>query len=140
MTGRDLPRADECYRCEACGERWYYTKPVCPACGADADRATAVPLGTGEVIATTEVHATPEDVRSPNSLGLVRFDDGTQVVAQVGDSAVEAGETVAFAKEYVLRDNGDDPVRGPRLAPAPRSDERANDAKRMKERDPSKSV
>lgn len=116
----DRPRADESYRCTECGERWYYTKPSCPACGADASDAATAPVGAGEVVAVTTVHATPADVRSPNRLALVRFDDGLQVIAQVADAPAETGRTVTFDGDYVLRDDEGEPLRGPRLTPIAR--------------------
>ena len=119
MTARDDPAVpvDHAFVCEACASRWYYTRERCPDCGAD-DVATER-LRTGRVLATTTVHATPPDVRTPNSLGLVRFDDVT-LIAQLADNSTEAGDAVEFGDSAVLRD-GDPSTDGPRLVrPDPR--------------------
>lgn len=104
---------DDAFRCESCDRRWYYTRPFCPDCGSEA--VTTYSLGTGELLATTTVRVTPEDVREPNELGLVRFDSGVQAIAQLGDPALSVGDDVAFAGEHVLRGEGAEAVRGPRL-------------------------
>ncbi|OVE83041.1 hypothetical protein [Natronolimnobius baerhuensis] len=57
----------------------------------------------------------PDDVRSPNRIALVRFDDGVQVIAQVTNDPVSVGETVTFAGSYRLRDGELKDV--PRLRP-----------------------
>lgn len=97
------PAVDEAFVCEACGERWYYTRVRCPACGSDAVETEE--LDTGEVLTVTEVAVTPPDVRSPNRLGLVSF-DGVRLVGQLGDEA-SSGDTVAFTGAHRLRTSDD---------------------------------
>lgn len=107
---RDVP-IDHAFVCESCDNRWYYTRERCPEC-----RSTAVDsyrLDRGEIVATTVARVTPPGVRAPNRLGLVRFERGVTLVAQLGDDS-EAGDTVRFGDVAVLRD-GDRPVTGPRL-------------------------
>ncbi|UHQ98455.1 OB-fold domain-containing protein (plasmid) [Natrinema zhouii] len=107
---RDVP-IDHAFVCESCGNRWYYTRERCPEC-----RSTSVDsyrLREGAVVTATTVHATPPGVRSPNRLGMVRFDGDVTIVAQLGDDS-SAGDTVQFGAVEVLRD-GDRPVSGPRL-------------------------
>lgn len=108
---RDVP-IDHAFVCESCDERWYYTRERCPACRSTDHRTDR--LRRGEVVAATTVHATPPGVRSPNRLGLVRFEHGVTLVAQLGDDS-SAGDTVAFGAVELLRD-GNRPVSGPRLA------------------------
>ena len=96
---RDL-RVDEAFVCDDCGERWYYTRSRCPACG-DDDVSTYA-LGEGELLAQTEVRITPPDVRSPNPLGLARF-DGVQLIAQLADD-VAVGDRLTFAGAAHLRE------------------------------------
>lgn len=105
----DRLRVDQGFECERCGHRWYYTKPRCPECGDDA--VSTYDLPRGELVAVTEVHATPSDVRSPNRLGLARFGD-VQIVAQL-DGEPSSGDAVAFAGEHRLRSGDDDTA--PRL-------------------------
>ncbi|WP_137285708.1 OB-fold domain-containing protein [Halorussus salinisoli] len=76
---------------------------------------TTYSLGTGVLLATTIVHVTPDDVREPNELGFVRFDSGVQAIAQLGDSDLSVGDHVVFAGEHVLRCEGGESIRGPRL-------------------------
>jgi uncharacterized OB-fold protein len=104
------PRVDHAFRCVECDHRWYYTRARCPECG--HAEAEAFELDTGEVVASTTVAVTPDDVRSPNPLGLVRF-GGVQLIAQLVDESIAVGDTVEFAGEYELRDG--DESRGPRL-------------------------
>ena len=106
----DVP-VDHAMVCQSCDARWYYSRRRCPACHSTA--FASYPLGTGELLAITTVHVTPSGVRSPNRLGLVRFDDGVSLIAQLtGSPAV--GDRVAFEDLVVLRD-GEDPVVGPQL-------------------------
>ncbi|MDZ7745751.1 MAG: hypothetical protein U5K28_04215 [Halobacteriales archaeon] len=101
---------DHAFECGDCGERWYYTKRLCPACRSEA--ITTYELGEGEVVARTDVAVTPPDVRSPNLLALVRF-EGVQLIAQLTEAA-EVGATVTFDRAYQLREG----VTGqPRLTP-----------------------
>lgn len=109
-------RVDQAFECPTCDTRWYYTRVRCPNCG-EGDVRT-YELGRGELVAVTEVHATPRDVRSPNRLGLARFGD-VQAIAQLADDATAVGDRVAFAGAHRLRD-GDD-VSAPRLTRVPDS-------------------
>ena len=104
---------DRAFRCADCGREWYYQRRRCPDCS--GTEATTYALGTGELVAVTTVEMTPPDVRSPNRLGLARFDD-VQVIAQLTDEALSRGDAVAFAGAYRLRD-GQERLR-PRLAAA----------------------
>ncbi|MFC3959169.1 Zn-ribbon domain-containing OB-fold protein [Halovivax cerinus] len=107
----DAVPPDRAFVCTACDHRWYYTRQRCPACGAaDAD---TYELGTGSVLATTTVHATPPGVRQPNPLAIVAFEH-VSLVAQLADETIETGDAVTFGDEAVLRD-GDEPIEGPRL-------------------------
>ena len=92
---------DRAFRCTDCGRRWYYQRRRCPDCsGTDA---TTYALETGVLVAVTSVETTPPDVRSPNRLGLARF-DGVQLIAQLADEALSVGDAVEFAGAYRLRD------------------------------------
>jgi len=99
---------DEAYRCRECGHRWYYTRGRCPACRHDA--ADTYRFGLGELVAVTEVAVTPPDVRSPNWLGVARF-DGVGVLGQLVTRrrwATECGSAGNRLRE-------DDEQRQPRL-------------------------
>lgn len=104
------PSVDQAFACDECDHRWYYTRSRCPVCRS-GDIST-YELGTGEVVQTTTAEVTPGDVRSPNWLALVRFDD-VQVILQLDDGDITAGDTVEFAGEYRLRKG--DTVSQPRL-------------------------
>ncbi|SDX74593.1 Zn-ribbon domain-containing OB-fold protein [Halobellus clavatus] len=108
----DRMRTDLAFRCEQCGHRWYYTRGRCPDCG--EEEVTTDELGVGELLASTRVDVTPEDVRSPNRLGLVAFDD-VQVIAQLDGEGVSVGDRVTFSGEHTLRE-GDEQTH-PRLTP-----------------------
>ena len=98
---RDGLRVDEAFVCDDCGERWYYTRRRCPECGG-TDVSTYV-LGEGELVAYTEVRVTPPDVRSPNLLGLARFDE-VRLIAQLADDDPSVGERLTFAGAARLRE------------------------------------
>ncbi|WP_226007082.1 Zn-ribbon domain-containing OB-fold protein [Natrinema salinisoli] len=91
---------DRAFVCDDCGHCWYYDRHRCSECAGQS--FSTYELDTGEVIAKTTVEMTPPDIRSPNYLGLARF-DGVQVIAQLADDAVSVGDTVEFAGEHQLR-------------------------------------
>jgi uncharacterized OB-fold protein len=95
-------RTDEAFRCVECGNQWYYTRRHCQACG--SDQFDTYELGTGELVATTTVRVTPPDVRSPNPLGVARF-DSIRVTAQLADETLSVGDPVVFGGAYRLRTN-----------------------------------
>ncbi|WP_101295617.1 Zn-ribbon domain-containing OB-fold protein [Halegenticoccus soli] len=107
---------DRGFRCSHCDRRWYYTRPACPDCG--GGDAEPIDLGVGELVTRTVVRVTPPDVRSPNALGLARFDLGVQLVAQLADPSLEPGDAVRLDGKYPLRGNDASAIRGPRLRPA----------------------
>ncbi|NGM70667.1 hypothetical protein G6M89_16920 [Natronolimnobius sp. AArcel1] len=104
---------DHAFVCDACDRRWYYTRQHCPSCG--ACEWSTYELEAGELLAWTDVAVTPNDVRSPNRIALVRFDDGVQLLAQATDDPMEIGDRVTFAGSYRLRDGGR--ADAPRLRP-----------------------
>ncbi|WP_254533145.1 Zn-ribbon domain-containing OB-fold protein [Natrinema gelatinilyticum] len=108
---RDVP-IDHAFTCESCGDCWYYTRGRCPTCRSEA--VDTYRIRRGEVVSATTVHATLPGVRSPSRLGLVRFDYGVTLVAQLDDDS-SAGDTVRFGAVAVLRD-GERAVSGPRLS------------------------
>jgi uncharacterized OB-fold protein len=118
MTDHDSTRetdglpADAAFVCDDCGRRWYYTRGRCPDC--QSDSVSTYQLTEGELIARTDIAVTPDDVRSPNPVGLVRFDD-VQLIAQLADDSVSVGDRVAFAGAHRLR--ADDETEQPRLTP-----------------------
>lgn len=101
--------------CEACGRRTFYEKRRCPDCGSD-DLVETLP-GTGELLAVTTVHVTPEGVREPNELGLAAFPGDANVVAQLGDS-LSVGDSVALDGDHELRRRDDGALVGARLVAA----------------------
>ncbi|WP_096394217.1 hypothetical protein [Halorubrum trapanicum] len=101
-TDRDLP-ADHAFACADCGRRWYYDRRRCPECDRSAGDAATVRLETGAVVATTTVETTPPDVRAPNHLALVRFDE-VQLIAQAADGDLSPGDRVRFDGSHRLRD------------------------------------
>ncbi|QUO48025.1 hypothetical protein [Halorubrum ruber] len=102
---RDVP-ADRAFVCDDCGHRWYYDRRRCPACGHGAESAATVRLETGAVVATTTVETTPPDVRAPNHLALVRFDE-VQLIAQAADGDLSPGDRVRFDGSHRLREGRD---------------------------------
>lgn len=110
---------DEAFRCENCDHSWYYTNPHCPNCS--GENIATYSLNTGELLSSTTVYTTPDDVRTPNRLGLVRFDDEVQLIAQIEGNDCEIGEIVKFAGEHVLRGDSESVVYGPRLVPVDNS-------------------
>ena len=113
-AGREKPETvDQAFVCEDCGSRWYYDRYRCPDCA--GKEHSLYELGTGELVAVTTVEMTPADVRSPNPLGLARFGD-VQLLAQLDDETLEAGDPVEFAGAYRLRHDSDETQ--PRLTSA----------------------
>jgi len=110
-TDRDLP-ADRAFVCDDCGTRWYYDRRRCPDCGRSSADAGTVRLETGTVVATTTVETTPPDVRAPNHLALVRFDD-VRLTAQAASGDLAPGDAVCFEGSHRLRESRD--RRDPRL-------------------------
>ncbi|MDJ1433706.1 OB-fold domain-containing protein [Halostagnicola sp. A-GB9-2] len=104
--------AGQAFRCTNCSSSWYYTRGRCLDCGSSSFETYR--LGPGRVVATTTVHATPPGVRTPNHLGLVRFDDGVSLIAQLESSGVSVGESVGFGEIVTLRE-GDATSIGPQL-------------------------
>ncbi len=96
-------RVDEAFQCSSCDQRWYYTRSCCPNCR--GEHVETYTLGEGTVVAATTVEVTPPDIRSPNWLGLTRFED-VQLIAQLTER-VSVGDRVGFAGEYRLR-SGDE--------------------------------
>ncbi len=105
-------RTDRAFRCESCSSRWYYSRARCLECGSSA--IETYQLDSGRVVATTTVHATPPGVRTPNRLGLVRFDDEVSLIAQLQDTEISVGESIGFGEIVALR-SGDSASTGPRL-------------------------
>ena len=103
---RDL-RADRAFVCDDCGRRWYYDRRRCPGCGRSSVEASTVRLETGAVVATTTVETTPPDVRAPNHLALVRFDE-IRLIAQAADGDPSPGDAVRFDGSHRLRDGRDE--------------------------------
>lgn len=109
----DRLRVDQGFLCDTCGHRWYYTKPRCPECS--GREILTYDLERGKIIAQTEVRATPDDVRTPNKLGLVQFDSGVQVIAQLNRTDIKTGDMVQFDGDHELRAGSELSVSGPRL-------------------------
>jgi len=101
--------------CEACGWRSFYEKRRCLECG-ESDLFVTTP-GTGELLAVTTVHVTPEGVREPNELGIASFPSDANVVAQLGQS-LSVGDSVALDGDHELRRVEDGTLRGVRLVAA----------------------
>jgi uncharacterized OB-fold protein len=102
---RHLP-ADRAFVCDDCGRRWYYDRHRCPECGRSAASTSTFRLETGAVVSTTTVETTPPDVRAPNHLALVRFDD-VQLIAQAADGGLASGDRVRFEGSHRLREGRD---------------------------------
>ncbi|MFO8114778.1 MAG: OB-fold domain-containing protein [Halorubrum sp.] len=105
----------ELLECRDCGRRTYYEKHRCPEC--DGSAFDGVPAGTGELIAVTTVHVTPDGVREPNALGLASFPGGASVIAQL-DGELSVGDAVRLVGDRELRVTEDGPLRGVRIAAA----------------------
>ena len=98
--------------CTDCEERWYYSRALCPACGAAETRRT--PVGTGTLVATTTARITPEGVRTENPLGLASFPHDVNVLAQLTVEDAQrpvVGDEVRLVGDHRLRDG----VEGPRI-------------------------
>lgn len=101
--------------CEACGRRTFYEKRRCLDCGNGAFAETTP--STGELMAVTTVHVTPEGVREPNELGLAAFPGDANVIAQLDDE-LAVGDAVDLDGDYELRRGGDGALHGARLVAA----------------------
>lgn len=105
------------FECSTCGNRTFYRKDRCPDCG--DNRFKKWDPGIGEVVSLTRVHVTPPGVREPNTLGLVEFDGGANIIVQL-EGELEVGDEVRLADDRVLRADGDDTITGLRAVPADR--------------------
>lgn len=105
----------ELLECTNCGCRTFYEKRCCLECGNDS--WTEREPGTGELLAITTVHVSPDGVPEPNRLGLARFEGGANLVAQLG-SDLTVGDTIELDDENMLRDSGTGIRTGPRLISA----------------------
>jgi uncharacterized protein len=105
------------FECTNCENRWYYDRYRCPDCG--STHFDDWQLGHGTLIARTTARVTPEDVRDENGLGLAEFGDGVRVIAQLSDieGPPAIDDTVELAGKVPLRDDGGEPILGPRLVP-----------------------
>lgn len=103
------------FECVECGRRTFYAKRRCLDCGSAASQE--VDPGTGELLAVTSVHVTPDGVREPNDLGLAAFPNGANVIAQL-DEDLAVGDRVRLAGDHELRRGTDGALRGGRLVAA----------------------
>ena len=97
--------------CTDCGHRTFYEKRRCHVCGADSFEKRDP--GTGELLAVTTNHVTPDGVREPNQLGFARF-EGTNIIAQL-EGDIEPGETVRLEDGFELRETEAGALKGGRL-------------------------
>lgn len=101
--------------CTNCGRRTFYEKRRCPDCGSGSFEPWEPAVG--ELLAVTTSHVTPDGVRQPNPLGLARFGEDVDVVAQLEDE-LEPGDAVRLADGYELREVESGPLVGARLVAA----------------------
>ena len=78
-------------RCDDCGQRWYFRRRFCPACGR-TDPAGQVSSGLGTVHAVTTIHRAPDPgwrAVVPYTLVLVDLDDGFRAMGHgAGDLSI----------------------------------------------------
>lgn len=101
--------------CTDCGRRTFYEKRYCTECG-NGEWNEREP-GTGELLAVTTVHVSPDGVRKPNRLGVAQFEGQANLTAQV-ESDLDVGDRIRIDGENALRDGEDGPRVGPRFVPA----------------------
>lgn len=90
----------EIRQCADCGYRTFYEKQHCMDCGSQ-EWDNQEP-GVGELLAITTVHVSPKGVRSPNRLGLAKF-EGANLVAQIGED-LSVGDNVKLDDGNILRE------------------------------------
>ncbi len=103
------------HECTDCGNRTFYEKQRCLECG-NSSWIERDP-GTGEILAITTVHVSPDGVSTPNLLGLVQFEDGVNFVGQL-ESNLTVGDRVKLDTGSILRENENGTKIGPRLVSA----------------------
>jgi len=101
--------------CTDCGQRTFYEKRRCLACGAGSFERHDP--GVGELLATTTSHVTADGVRNPNRLGFARFEGDTNVIAQL-EGDLEPGDTVRLTDGAELRETDTGVLKGCRLSAA----------------------
>ncbi|MDS0476907.1 OB-fold domain-containing protein [Natrinema sp. 1APR25-10V2] len=103
------------HECTDCGNCTFYEKRRCLECG-NSSWIEREP-GTGELLAITTVHVSPDGVPTPNLLGLAQFEDEVNLVGQL-ESDLAVGDPVKLDTGRTLRDNGNKTRTGPRLVSA----------------------
>ncbi len=89
---REIPRRYrmEAGKCTSCGNIYLPGRLVCPACGCQ-EMETIRLAGKGELLTYTVIRVAPkgfEDL-TPYAIGIVKLDEGVQVMAQVTDCEPE---------------------------------------------------
>lgn len=102
-------------KCTECGKYTFYEKRCCLECGNDS--WVECDPGSGELLAVTTVHISPEGVPEPNLLGLAQFENGVNLVGQL-ESDLTVGESVELDPGRTLRSSEDGIHTGPRFISA----------------------
>lgn len=103
------------HECTNCGNCTFYEKYRCLECG-NSSWIKREP-GTGELLAITTVHVSPDGVSTPNLLGLAQFEDGANFVGQL-ESDLTVGDSVKLDTGRILRDDENRTWTGPWLISA----------------------
>lgn len=64
-----------------CQRATAYNKPHCHNCGNDSFDTTSETRG--KLVAISTIQETPPDVQSPHHIGLITFENGASVIAQL---------------------------------------------------------
>lgn len=90
--------------CPACGNRQFYPRPVCTACGSDPDWAIA--SGRGKIHTFTVVrqsHAKAFRDELPYAVAMVDLDEGVQMMGGLTDCDVAAVHIGMAVEAYAVR-------------------------------------
>lgn len=101
-------------QCHACGQRWYFARPMCPHCGADGPE-TKTASGRGTVYAVTTVLRAPTDslrAALPYTVALIDCAEGFRMLAQATAGVRIGDPVVAKFREF-------DGALAPLFTPAP---------------------
>lgn len=79
--------------CKACGHRHYPPREICEECGR-AGMETGAMADAGKVLTFTVIRVPPPDLAAemPYVVAILEMDDGTRMMAQLADVAVEEVE------------------------------------------------
>jgi uncharacterized OB-fold protein len=89
---REMPQRYrlEAAKCKKCGKRYYPPRLVCAECGGrDFENYVLPEEAALQTFTVIRVAASQFSDQSPYAIGIVRFDDGLQMMGQIADCEID---------------------------------------------------